>query len=129
MQPYLRIPELDQTRLIHHYLVPVVLARSEQFRQREPLPGHLIPVVGVHELVVVDAVGRVPLHALDGRLAAVERDDVVDEALPRGGELDRLRWVRRVVIRGGGLAGLVLLPRGLGVHGAGGDGVGRHVGS
>ena len=85
---YLRVPELDQARLVDYNLVPFVLALIEQFRQSEPLPRHLVPVVCVHKLVVVDAVGRVSLHALDGRLAAVESDDVIHESLTSGGELD-----------------------------------------
>jgi len=49
-------------------------------------------------LVIVDTVGRVALYALDGRLAAVERDDVVDEALAGGRELDAGGRVGRVVV-------------------------------
>lgn len=68
---YLSVLELNQSFFIHHDLIPLVLARLEQLRQREPLPRHLVPVVGVHELVVVDAVRGVALHALDRGFAAV----------------------------------------------------------
>ena len=40
-----------------------------------------VPVIGVHKLVVVDAVWGVALHTLDGGLAGVESDDIVDECL------------------------------------------------
>ena len=95
---YLRILKLNQIPIVHDHFVPLVLALLEQFRQREPLPGHLVPVVRVHELVVVHAVGRVPLDALDGRVAAVQRDDVVEQGLASGRERDRFRGVRRVVV-------------------------------
>lgn len=77
----LLVSELDQTGLILHNLVLLRLTVFEQFRQSEPLSRHLIPVVRVHELIVVYAVGCVPLHFLDGRFAAVEIEDVVDESL------------------------------------------------
>ena len=74
----LLISELNQTRLILHNLVPLRLAIFKQFRQSEPLPRHLVPVVRIHELIVVHAVGCVPPHLLDGRFAAVEVEDVVN---------------------------------------------------
>lgn len=123
--PNLRVAELDQPSLVHHNLVPLVLTRLEQLRQREPLPCHLVPVVCVYELVVVDAVCCVPLHALDGWLAAVERDNVIHEALAGGRERDAGGGVGGVVFGGGGLAGLVLFARGVGGEGPGGDGVGH----
>ena len=91
------VSKLDQTRLVHHNLIPIILTRVEQLRQSEPLPRHLIPVIGIHELIIVDAVGGVPLYALDGGFTAVECDDVVDEALAGGGELDAGGGVGRVV--------------------------------
>ncbi len=94
----LRVPKLNQPPLIHHNLKPLVLARLEQLWQREPLPRHLVPVVCVYELVVVDAVCCVALHAFDGRLAAVERDDVVHEALAGRGERDPAGGVGCVVV-------------------------------
>jgi hypothetical protein len=76
----------------------LVLARLEQLWQREPLPRHLVPVVCVYELVVVDAVCCVALHAFDGRLAAVERDDIVHEALAGRGERDAAGGVGCVIV-------------------------------
>lgn len=43
----------------------------EQFGQGKPLPRHLIPIVGINELIIIDAIGSVPLHPLDRRVAAV----------------------------------------------------------
>lgn len=90
---------------------PLVLGLLEELRQREPLPRHLVPVVGVHELVVVHAVRRVPFDPLDGGLAAVQRDDVVDEGLARLVQGQGLGWVRMPVLRRGRLADLEVLPR------------------
>jgi hypothetical protein len=56
-----------------------------------------IPVVGVDELIIVDAVWRVALHALDSGLAGVEGDDVVNEGLSSGQQWYGLRWVGFVV--------------------------------
>ena len=55
--------------------------RFEQLRQSEPLARHLVAIVGVYELIIVDAVGRVAFYTLDRWLAGVEGDDVVDESL------------------------------------------------
>lgn len=77
--------ELDQVPVVGNDLVPVALGALEQLRQREPLARHLVPVVGVDELVVVYAVRRVPLHALHRRLHLVQRQDVFHERLARGG--------------------------------------------
>jgi hypothetical protein len=81
----------------------------EKLGQCKPLARHLVAVVGVHELVVVDAVGRVAFHALDRGLAGVEGDDVVDEGLAGGREGEAFAWVGGVVFGGGGLADLELL--------------------
>ena len=78
---HLLVSELDQAGLVLDNLVLLVLAILEQLRQRKPLPRHLVPVVGIHELIVIHAIGRIPPHLLDGRLAAVEVDDVVNESL------------------------------------------------
>ena len=78
---YLLVPELDQTRLILHNLVSLGLAILEQLRQRKPLPCHLISIILIYELIVVHAVRRIAPHLLDGWLAAVEVEDVVDEGL------------------------------------------------
>ena len=77
----LLISELDQARLILDNLVLLALAVLEQLRQGKPLPRHLVPIVGVHELIVVHAIRRIAPHLLDGRPAAVEVDNVVDESL------------------------------------------------
>lgn len=67
--PALLVLELDEVAVVLDHLVPFVLGRVEQLGQREPLARHLVPVVGVDELVVVHAVGRVAFDAVDGRLA------------------------------------------------------------
>lgn len=53
----------------------------EEFGEREPLAGHFVAVVGVDELVVVDAVWGVAFYAGDGGLAGVEGDDLGGEVL------------------------------------------------
>ena len=83
---YLSILELDQVSIVYDNLVPFISTLGEQLRQREPLPSHLIPIVGVHKLIIVDAVGGRALHALHGGMAAVEGDDVVEKALAGRGE-------------------------------------------
>jgi hypothetical protein len=82
--------------------------RFEQLRQSEPLARHLVAIVGVYELVVVDAVGRVAFHTFDRWLAGVEGDDIVDESLTGGREGKALAWVGSVVFGGRGLADLEL---------------------
>lgn len=111
----LLVLKLDKVPLVLDHLIPFVHARLEQLGQREPLPSHLVPVIRVHELVVVDAVGRVALHPLDCRLAAVERDDVVNERLPVFLERQRLGGVGGVVFACGCLARLEVLA-GYGGH-------------
>lgn len=121
--------ELDQTGLILSNLVLLILAILEQLRQSEPLPRHLVPIIRVHELIVVHAIGCIPPHLLDGRLAAVEVDDVVDEGLALLRDGEGLGRVGGVVFGRGGLAGLVVFA-----GGGSGDGggfhfaVGRHAG-
>jgi hypothetical protein len=56
-------------------------SRFKQFRQSEPLARHLVAIIGVYELIIIDAVGRVAFYTLDRWLAGVEGDDVVDESL------------------------------------------------
>ena len=109
--PALLVAELDQVAVVDDDLVALVLGRVEQLGQREPLARHLVPVVGVHELVVVHAVRRVPLHPLHRRLAAVQRDDVVQQPLPRRRDRQRLGRVRLDVLLREGLARLELLAR------------------
>lgn len=91
------VSELNKSRLILHNLISLVLTVLEQFRQRKPLPCHLIPIVRIHELIIIHAVRCIPLDLLDCGLAAVEVDDVVDEGLAIGREGDRLGGVRCVV--------------------------------
>ena len=81
-RPALLVPELDQVPIVQHDLVAFVLRGVEQLGECEPLARHLVPVVRVHELVVVNAVRRVPLHPLHRRLARVQRDDIVQQPLP-----------------------------------------------
>lgn len=120
--PGLLVAELDEARLVLDDLVAVVGAVFEEFGQREPLPCHLVSVVGVHELVVVDAVRRVAAHFFDGGFAAVEVDDVVDEGLACGREREGFAGVGRVVFCGVGLAGFVVFAWGGGGDGGGFDG-------
>jgi hypothetical protein len=87
----------------------VVNLRLEQLRKSKPLARHLIAVVGVHELIVVDAVRSVPFHAFDRRLAGVESNDIVDESLTGGREWETLAGVGGLVFGGRGLADLELL--------------------
>ena len=89
-QTHLLIPELYQPWLIDDYLVPLILAIIEELRQRKPLPRHLVPVVGVHKLVIVDTVRGISFDFFDGRSTAVEIDNVVDECLASRGKLDGL---------------------------------------
>lgn len=91
------VSELDKSRLILHNLVPLILTILEQLRQRKPLPCHLIPIVRVHELIIIHAIRRIPLDLLDCGLAAIEVDDIVDESLAIGGKGDRLGGVGCVV--------------------------------
>lgn len=108
---YLLVLELDESRLIHHNFVPFIHACLEQLRQCEPLSGHLVAVVRVHELVVVDAVGRVALNTAARRLARVEGDNVIEQRLAVRQEVDRLGRVWVVVVRGVRLADLEVLAR------------------
>ena len=111
---YLFIAELDQIAIIDHNLISLALAAVEQLRQSKPLPGHLVPVVGIHELIIVHAVGGVSLDSLDCRLTRVQGDDVVDETLPSWREGDRLGWVGSVVFGLLRLTDLELLTGSLG---------------
>ena len=96
-ETYLCISELNKSRLILHNLISFVLTIFEQFRQRKPLPGHLIPIVRIHELIIIHAVRCIPLHLLDCGLAAVEVDNIVDEGLASGGKGNRFGGVGCVV--------------------------------
>lgn len=126
MTTYLCVSELDQILIVLDNLISLVFARFEQLRQCKPLPGHLIPVVGIHKLVVVHTVGGVPLHALDGGLAAVQGKNIVDEFLAGLRERQRLGWVWGVVFRRRGLADFeILARRGGGVGEVGFAGVSR----
>jgi hypothetical protein len=58
------------------YLVGFVDGGVEEFGEGEPLACHFVAVVGVDELVVVDAVGCVAFYTFDGGLAGVEGDDL-----------------------------------------------------
>ena len=91
------VSELDKSRVVLHDLISLILASLEQLRQCKPLPCHLIPIIGVHKLIIIHAVGCIPLDLLDCGLAAVEVDDVVDESLAIGGKGNRFRGVGRVV--------------------------------
>jgi len=119
--PGLLIPELDQSRLILHNLIPLTLARLEQLRQSKPLPCHLVSIVRIDELIIVNAVRRVSLHALNGRLAAIEGEDVVDKGLTGWRQWERLGGIGSIVFGWMGLAGLEVLTRCVGGDGSTGD--------
>lgn len=87
---HLLVPELNQPWLINNHFVSLILAITEELRQRKPLPRHLVSVVGVHKLVIVDAVRSVSFDFFDGRSAAVQIDYVFDECLASRGKLDGL---------------------------------------
>lgn len=108
-RPTLLVLELNQILLVLNDLIPLILACVEKFRQREPLACHLVAIVGVDELIIVYAVGCVPLNAANSRFAGVESDDVVDEGLTGGRELEGFGWVWSVVFGSGRLADFVLL--------------------
>ncbi len=92
------VSELNESRLILHNLIALVLTILEQFWQCKPLPRHLIPIIRIYELIIIHAVRCIPLDLLDCGPAAVEVDDVVDESLARRGEGDRFGGVGCVVI-------------------------------
>lgn len=108
----LLVSELDQTRLVLDNLVPFSLAPVEQLGQSKPLPRHLVPIVRVDKLIVVHAIRCIPPHLLDGRFAAVEVEDVVNESLALLREGEGLGRVRGVVFGRVGLARLVVFTRG-----------------
>ena len=81
----------------------------ERFRQSEPLPCHLVSIIGVNELIIIHAIRCVSLHSLDSGSAAVQLDDVVHERLTGRTQRDRLGRVGLVVVSRMGLAGFVVL--------------------
>ena len=83
---YLRVTKLNQITVIRDDLPSLIIRVLEQLLQRKPLRRHLIPIIRIHKLVIVDTVGGVAFHALDGGFAAVEVDDVLHEALTGGRE-------------------------------------------
>ena len=95
---------MDQVLVVRDDLIRLIDGRREEFRQGEPLRCHLVAVVGVDELVVVDAVWGVAFDALHGGLAGVEGEDVVDERLAVGGKFDGFGRVGLVVAGRVGLA-------------------------
>lgn len=97
---YLLILELDQVPVILDDLVTFVLTLLEELGQSEPLACHLVSVVGVNELVIVDAVGCVTLDASDSGLTAIEREDIIHKSLALGAEWERLRRIGSVVLSG-----------------------------
>ena len=111
-RPRLGVFELDEIAVVDDNLVTFVVALFEEFGEGEPLSGHLVAVICVNKLVVVDAIGRVALDAVDCYVAAVEGYDVVDEALAGRGEREGLGWVWGVVIIWTSLADFKVLARG-----------------
>jgi len=78
----------------------------------------LTAVISIHELIIVYAIRCVALDALNSRLAGVEGNDVVDQALTGWREVEGLGGIGREVFRGGGLARLeVFAGRGSGAVG------------
>ena len=110
--PGLGVLELDEIAVVDDDLVAFVVALLEEFGEGEPLAGHLVAVVGVDELVVVDAIGGVALDTVDCDVAAVEGNYVVDEALAGGGEGEGLGGVWGIVIVRTGLTDFEILARG-----------------
>ena len=130
---HLFVLKLYQILIIDHNLIPLTDTLVKQLRQRKPLARHLVSIVRINKLVVIHAVRRISLHAVDGWFAAVERDHIVDEGLASGGEREGFRWVRSVVFCAGGLARLEVFAgggsvraevRGAGVGGWSGHGGG-----
>jgi hypothetical protein len=70
--PTLLVFKLYEIAVVADDFVALVGGVREEFGEREPLPRHLVAVVGVDELVIVDAVGGVAGDALDGGGAGVE---------------------------------------------------------
>ena len=106
---YLLILKLNQAGLVHHDFIPLVHALLEQLREGEPLPSHLVAVVRIDKLVIVNTVGCVAFYTLDGGLAGVESDNIVNQSLACWRQLDALAWVGSIVLRCGSLADLELL--------------------
>lgn len=86
--PGLLVLELDHVLVVADDFVALVFGVLEELGEGEPLAGwdlmlvaaamfqgcglgltHLVAIVGVHKLVIVDAVRGVAFHALDGGLA------------------------------------------------------------
>ena len=86
---YLLIFPLDQSRLICHDLKLVCCAETEQLWQCEPLASHFVPIICIHELIIIRAVRRISLHLLDGRFAAVKIKNIVHQCLSSWRELER----------------------------------------
>ena len=122
---YLFVPELYQASLIEDNLVALVFAVFEKLGQRKPLPRHLVPVIGIHKLIIVDTVRSVSLYFLDGWLAAVQVDDVFDERLAGWGKLDGLGRVWSIIFRGSRLARFILLAGSLRIESASSNWVGH----
>lgn len=97
---YLLVLELDQVPVILDDLVTFVLTLLEELGQSEPLACHLVSVVGVNELVIVDAVGCVTLDASDSGLTAIEREDIIHKSLALGAEWERLGRVGGEILCG-----------------------------
>lgn len=119
-KPHLLMPKLNQIPIIRHHLPPMTLRPLKQLRQRKPLPRHLIPIIRIDKLVIIDAVRRIALDALDRRLHLVQRDDILDQGLARRRQRDGLGGIGRVVAGGVRLADFEVL--------AGEGGVGGEVG-
>lgn len=134
---HLLVLELNQIPVVLDDLVALIFARLEKLGQSKPLSGHLVAVIGVdtkevlacrrthvsrggtsEQLIVVYAVGGIALNSADCRFAGIKGNDVVDQGLALGAELDRFRRVGRVVLRCRGLANFELFSW-LARHGCG----------
>jgi len=103
--------ELDHLVVTADNLITFILGCFEELWQSKPLPGHLVSIIGIYELVIVDAVWGVSLYSLNCGFAAVQCEDVVDESLSGFAERQRLRRIGMPVFRCGGLADLEVLAR------------------
>ena len=75
--PTLFVLELNQVSIVLDNFVTLIFACVEELRESKPLACHLVPIIGVHELVIVNTVVSLSFYTFDGRLARVERDNVV----------------------------------------------------
>ena len=108
---YLLILELDKVLVVDDDLVAEVFRILEQLWQSEPLAGHLVSIVGIHELIIIDAIGGIALDTLNGGFARIEGQDVVNQGLTGRRQWEGFRWVRGIIVAFCCLAGFEMLAR------------------